>query len=154
MNIYNNNDNIAGAINIKKKLLTIKPTLGEWKENFRRKEEIVLSRIRRGHSRITHSYLLKGEVQTMCHICQPAYTIKHVLTECIDPAPTMEIFYSASNMKELYKNAKVDAIASFLKALKVYFLYDNCENKDIKILKLFTKMAWFGIKSPEKGWYA
>ena len=50
-----------------------------------------------------HSYLLKEEEQPMCHPCQPAYMIKHVLIECIDLAPTRERFYSANCMKELFK---------------------------------------------------
>ena len=45
------------------KLFTIKPGLGEWPPGLRtnRREEIILARLRIGHSYITHSYLLKGE---------------------------------------------------------------------------------------------
>ena len=91
----------------KHKLLTIKPTLEEWNENFRStwKEGVALSRIHIGHTRITHSFLLK-EVQPMCHACQTAYTIKYVLTECIDMAPTRKIFHSTSYMKKLFKKLK------------------------------------------------
>ena len=92
------------SINNYNKLLEIKPILGEWKQSFRksRKEEVVLSRLRRGHTRITHSYLLKEE-QPICHACQIAYTIKHILIKCIDLAPTSERFYNASCTKELFK---------------------------------------------------
>ena len=44
------------------KLFTV-TSLGEWLPGLRtnRREEIILARLRIGHSYITHSYLLKGE---------------------------------------------------------------------------------------------
>ena len=58
------------------KLLEIKPTQGEWKQSLKKtqKEEITLSRLRIGHTRITHSYLLEGKKQPMCYACQSKYT--------------------------------------------------------------------------------
>ena len=43
------------------KLFKIKPTLGEWPPGFRnsRKEEVVLSRLRIGHTYFSHSYILR-----------------------------------------------------------------------------------------------
>ena len=45
------------------KLLDIKPTIGEYQSVVRniRREEVVLARLRLGHTRVTHSYLLQGE---------------------------------------------------------------------------------------------
>ena len=45
------------------KLLDFKPTIGEYQSVVRntRKEEVVLARLRLGHTRATHSYLLQGE---------------------------------------------------------------------------------------------
>ena len=53
---------------IGKKLLEIKPTIGEHQSVVRsiRKEESVLARLRLGHTRVIHSYLLLGEATTMC----------------------------------------------------------------------------------------
>ena len=61
------------------KLHSIKSILGEWRPAFRadRKEEVVLARLRIGHSFITHSYLLKGEEQPTCVPCDTPFTIKH-----------------------------------------------------------------------------
>ena len=46
------------------KLHSIKPSLGEWQPNYRidRKKEVTSARLRIGHTFITHSFLLKGEV--------------------------------------------------------------------------------------------
>ena len=45
------------------KLLDIKPTIGEYQSVVRniRREEVVLARLRLGHTRVTHSYLLQGK---------------------------------------------------------------------------------------------
>ena len=64
------------------KLFAIKPGLGEWLPGLRinRREEIILARLRIGHSYITHSYLLKGEEEPQCIPCNAPLTIKHVLS--------------------------------------------------------------------------
>ena len=50
------------------KLLDIKPTIGEYQSVVRniRREEVVLARLRLGHTRVTHSYLLQGEEHPQC----------------------------------------------------------------------------------------
>ena len=58
-------------------LLSIHPTLGVWPCFCRSigREEVILSRLRIGHTRLTHTYLLKGEAQPMCIPCQrPPYS--------------------------------------------------------------------------------
>ena len=37
--------------------------------NLKRRDDVIISRIRIGHSRLTHSYLLKGEQQPECMFC-------------------------------------------------------------------------------------
>ena len=50
------------------KLFKIKPTLSVWPSGFRnsRKEEVVLSRLRIGHTYFTHSYILRQEDPPEC----------------------------------------------------------------------------------------
>jgi len=43
---------------------------------------IVINRLRIGHTRLTNSYLLKGENQPECQACQSSLTVKHILIEC------------------------------------------------------------------------
>ena len=63
------------------KLLEIKPTFGEHQSVVRniRKEEVVLARLRLGHTRITHSYLLLGDEQPQCVGCDAPFTARHFL---------------------------------------------------------------------------
>ena len=68
------------------KLFDIKPTIGEYQSVVRniRKEEVVLARLRLGHTRVTHSYLQQGEEQPQCVGCDAPFTVRHFLLECGD----------------------------------------------------------------------
>ena len=78
----------------------------EAKLKKKRKEEITLSRLWIGHTRITHSYLLKGKQQPMWYACQTKYTVKHILIKCTNLAHIKKT-YSANNMKELLQNTEI-----------------------------------------------
>ena len=43
-----------------------------------RKEEIKFTRIRLGHTRLTHSFILLGEEPILCANCHISYSIKHI----------------------------------------------------------------------------
>ena len=56
---------------VNNKLHATKPLIGEQPSAYRsvRRDEVVLSRLRLGHSYLTHSYLLKGEPPPgMCYV--------------------------------------------------------------------------------------
>ena len=42
-----------------------------------RKEQVVLTRTRIGHSRLTHNYLLNNEERLECIPCNSNYSLKH-----------------------------------------------------------------------------
>ena len=84
------------------KLHSIKPILSEWRPAYRmdRKEEVVLTRLRIGHSYATHSFLLKGEEQPMCIPCDAPFTI---LLNCVDFENAHNKYYRVSTLKELFE---------------------------------------------------
>ncbi|XP_068224033.1 uncharacterized protein [Palaemon carinicauda] len=50
--------------------------------DMQRSREVVLCRMRIGHTRLTHSFLMSGEHQPFCEDCLVPLTVKHILTEC------------------------------------------------------------------------
>ena len=68
------------------KLKEIEPRVNNHRSSpkLSRREEIVLTRLRIGHTRITHSYLFNREVQPFCFGCNTPFTVKHVLLDCAD----------------------------------------------------------------------
>ncbi|XP_023210249.1 uncharacterized protein LOC111613159 [Centruroides sculpturatus] len=66
------------------KLHEIKPNIENWTHNkqYDRRSEVILSRLRIGHTRLTHQYFLKGEDQPVCEYCNCFLSVKHVLCNC------------------------------------------------------------------------
>ena len=92
------------------KLFKIKPTLGVWPSGFRnsRKEEVVLSSLRIGHTYFTHSHILRQEDPPECTACQVIYSVRHVLIDCIDLRLIRPRFYNVPDMKTLFDTIRVD----------------------------------------------
>ena len=104
------------------KLFQIKPTLGEWPPGCRRsrKEEVVLSRLRIGHTYFSHSYILHREDPPECTACQEIYSVRHVLIDCIDLGLIRPRFYSVPDMKSLFDTENVNRILSYVKEIKLF----------------------------------
>ena len=104
------------------KLFKIKPTLGEWPPGFRnsRKEEVVLSRLRIGHTYFSHSYILRQEDPPGCTACQEIYSVRHVLIDCIDLGLIRPRFYTVPDLKSLFDTVSVDRILSFVKEVNLF----------------------------------
>ena len=97
------------------KLLDIKTTIGEYQSVVQniRKVEVVLARHCLGHTRVTHSYLLKGEEQPQCVGCNAPFTVRHFLLECGDFAQVRNNCFHVDNMKQLFQDIHIDSIMTF-----------------------------------------
>ena len=107
------------------KLFQINPTVGDfyvW-TGLSRREEIVITRARIGHTYFTHSYLLKGEDMPWCIPCRCPDTVKHILLDCIDLRDTRIKYYrDVNNIKDLlYGN--VFNVLSYLKECGLFYKF-------------------------------
>ena len=66
------------------KLKNIGAEIGKTNFNtfYSRIEEIKFTRIRLGHTRLTHSHFLTGDEPLICANCNVIYSIKHILLVC------------------------------------------------------------------------
>jgi len=103
------------------KLHQVQPHLGEWKGANRssRLEEVVLARLRIGHTRLTHSYLLKGEPAPICDLCGASLTVEHILIKCVILNNIRRQFYQASSLLDLFTQVDPTPIIGFLKCSKL-----------------------------------
>ena len=70
-------------LEVNNKMREITPQINPWKYySMPRRHEVSLCRLRIGHSRLTHGFLMCGEPQPFCEDCLVPLTIKHILTEC------------------------------------------------------------------------
>ena len=104
--------------NAQNKLCQIAPLLKERKREASntRREETILSRLRIGHTRLTHNFILKEEPPPKCP-CGNHYKIRHILIECTNLSRSRKFFYKVNSMKELFEKINPKNVIEFLKRI-------------------------------------
>ena len=104
------------------KLFEIKPVIGQSQPVVRnvRQEEVVLARLRIGHTRITHSYLLKREEPPYCFGCDTLFTVRHFLLECGDFSHIRNKYFHVDTIKQLFNDVPIDNVFLFLKEINLF----------------------------------
>jgi ribonuclease HI len=65
------------------KLHCIKPVIGPFvKTSLPRRDEVVIRRLRFGHTHLTHGYLHRKELAPVCDSCHVPLTVEHILLLC------------------------------------------------------------------------
>jgi len=80
----------------------------------------LLNRLRIGHTRLTHSFLLSGDDLPECGTCQCPLTVKHIRDECVDLKDVRNKHFVASSIKDLFDNFKAHKIIDFIKETRFY----------------------------------
>ena len=103
------------------KLHEIKPFLGNNTiGRSLRRENVVLTRLRIGHTRTTHAYLLKREGQPLCISCNKPFTVKHFLIDCFEFAHVRRQFFHSNDIRQLFQDVPADNILMFLKHINLF----------------------------------
>lgn len=118
-----------GNIQTNRKLRKIQPTLKRPAVKLARKDSIKLTRLRIGHTRLTHGHLLVGQDAPECFECtwdedDPVYlTVEHMLMECGNFALDRVPFFdprSVSLAQLLSEQGYVEKVIGFLKQAELY----------------------------------
>ena len=104
------------------KLFEIRPSLSEKLPSLggTRKEEVVLTRLKIGHTFLTHSYLLKGERAPQCTPCHEPLTVKHILLSCNAFSETRWKYYTTEMIRTLFRDVPPWTILDFLKEIEIF----------------------------------
>ena len=78
-----------------------------------RREDVILARLLIGHTRLTHSWLLKREEQPYCIGCDTPFT--DTLLDFASFNRERRSLFQVNNLKDLFKDVFVENILSFLK---------------------------------------
>ena len=65
-----------------------------------RRKEAALCRLRIGHTRLTHSFLMSGDPIPYCEDCLVPLTVKHLLVECPSSGEARYRFFSSCRDRE------------------------------------------------------
>jgi len=82
----------------------------------------VLRRLRIGHTRLTHSYLLNRQDQPQCSHCDSALTVAHVLLECYHYNVVRQRYFNVSSLHELFDTVNAQNILGFIRDIGLYRL--------------------------------
>ena len=103
------------------KLHEIQPKLSERKgTKLTRKNSVIYTRLKIGHSKLTHQYLVTNDEIPFCVGCQKNFTIKHILTECLDFRDTREKYYRTENLKTIFDVVSPEKVLNYLKEINIY----------------------------------
>ena len=96
------------------KLRAIIPTVGvhKRKTSLSRHDSVLINRLRIGHTHLAHSYLLSGDDQPECDVCQCPLTVKHIMIECVDLHDVRNKHFVVSSM---FENVASQNIVDFIK---------------------------------------
>ncbi|XP_060858335.1 uncharacterized protein LOC132935733 [Metopolophium dirhodum] len=101
------------------KLREIKSSTLPWlpDTSLPRRHQIVLNRLRIGHTRYTHEHLMSKKDQPICTSCNTVTTVKHLLTECLLTKDTRDKLMLPSNLCEILA-PNTERTSSLLELLK------------------------------------
>ena len=106
------------------KLKQIKPIITPWPSIPCRKTDVLLTRLRIGHSRITHRHLLLREAEPTCpHCFFSQLTIYHILADCCGLRHLYRQYFKTSlpQLTNLIGEKPHSAIICFLKDAGFYY---------------------------------
>lgn len=112
----------------------IKERCEKWDTSYRdnRRDEVVLARLRIGHTRLTHSYLFDKMDKPICDTCLAPITISHIIVNCQKYSRqralirNMCIRYKVQfSLKSLLGNINFELGSAVLQFLKDTDLYDK-----------------------------
>jgi hypothetical protein len=85
------------------KLFKIQPVIKSFVVNrLPRGDEILIHRLRVGHTYLNHSYLLRCETPPECNVCQVRLTVKHLLLSCCKQTPVRWKFYNVNSLQRTF----------------------------------------------------
>ena len=114
LNAWNDNNNWLSAI--KRDIKVWQPQI-----KLNRQDRTKIERLRLGHTRVTHSHLLRGEPVATCNRCGEVLTIRHMLIEC-EAYNNARLMYNISEyIPEMLNSANnIENLLIFLKATDLY----------------------------------
>ena len=114
----------------RRSMIAIKNKPGKWKENrkLKRRDEVVINRVRLEHTNITHSYRFDVEAEgqpPICNHCSDSIlTVKHILVDCQRLRRHRDYFFGAESewsIKSLIgEGCNTEKVVAYLRATGYY----------------------------------
>ena len=116
------------AIPLTNKLRNVKDTINPWLSSFQaksRREETILTRLRIGHTNLTHGYLMCSphDPVPICNTCNVRISVKHILIDCQEFTQQRLLLLRGSTLKEILSENKSFSSFRLFKFLQLCNIY-------------------------------
>ena len=91
-------------------------------QHFTKAEEVVITRLRIGHTKATKSHILSRGPQAACHYCGQTLNIDHMLLECAVLQECRDEYYTADPLNTLFETIPETGIVEFLRGAVLFYL--------------------------------
>lgn len=104
------------------KLRSIKPKIGKIKlpRSIHRKDQTIVHRLRLGHTRYTHTFLLRNEECPTCHTCQTADTVEHFIAKCTRFRMARETHLRGKTLSEIFDKTLWESLINYVIDIGLY----------------------------------
>jgi len=83
-------------------------------------DSLLINRLRIGYTRLTNSYLLKGESQPVCEACHSPLTVKHILVDCTRYSAARQRYFGVATLKDVFENVASCNTIGFVRNINFY----------------------------------
>ena len=128
-------------------LYLLKPTLGPPRtfKHLTRAEEVIITRLRIGHTKATKSQILSRGLPTACQHCGQTLTIEHMLLECTVLQQTRDEYYTAESLRTLFETIPEACIVEFLREAGFFYLIWKAIYSVQHIIRITHQLKKFGL---------
>ena len=125
----------------------LKPILGPPKKfkYLTRAEEVVITRLRIGHTKATKSHILSPGPPTACQHCDQTLTIEHMLVECTVLQQIRDKYYMADSLRTLFETIPETCIVEFLREAGFFYLIWKAIYPAQHIIRITHQLTKFRI---------
>ena len=109
---------------VQSKLHAVHPELGLWphRSQERRRDELILCRLRIGHTHLTHRHLLVGDPPPVCVSCQERLSVEHILIHYAEYIDIRDSCFNVNTVRELFDTVPPVLIISFIRRAGLLYL--------------------------------
>jgi len=83
-------------------------------------DSVLINCFRIGHTRLTNSYLLKGDSQPVCEACHSPLTVKHFLVDCTRYSAARQRYFGVDTVKDVFENVASRNMIAYVKDIGFY----------------------------------
>ena len=128
-------------------LYLLKTAIGPPKKfkHLTRAEEVVITRLRIGHTKATKSHILSRGPPTACQHCGQTLTIGHMLLECTVLQQIRDEYYTADSLRTLFETIPETCIVEFLREAGLFYQIWKAIYPVQHIIRITYQLTKFGI---------